>query len=181
MSKTLLDVATVLDFENGTQPERLLFLLNFTLLLLSTLLVHFLPSEAKCFPYCFGQIQCAPKSTRPHTYLASSTHLRTSGGRRAFPRTRLAGSSAGSRRSRASSSRRMPTGCCRLARQPALTAAGSRLSRAACWQLMSCETTHTTSCLACGTWTMFSQGVTYFTKHKRYQCLSSGITRSFSV
>lgn len=77
------------------------------------------------------------------TYLASCIHLTVSGAWWCFPRTRLAGGSCGASCSRASSNRRMPTGCCRLARQPAPTEAGSRLSKSVCWQLISWKTTST--------------------------------------
>lgn len=91
------------------------------------------------------------------TYLASSIHLTTSADRQDLPRNRLAEGSCGTRWSRASSRRRTPTGCCKLARQPALTEAGSRLSKSGCWQLTSYETTNTWSYLAFGTLTIYLQ------------------------
>lgn len=123
---------------------------NFAKVLLSTLFAHF-PAEWNIFSDYFSQIHCSPNSLDHRAYLASSIHLMTSGERRVRPWNLLAGGSWGTRWSRASSRRRMPTGCCRLARQPALTEAGSRLSKSVCWQLISCETTNTCSHFACGT------------------------------
>ena len=77
--------------------------------------------------------------------MASSIHLPTSRGRLGLPRARLAGGSWGASRNSASSSRQMAPGCCRPARPAPLTRAGSRLSRSACWQLISWQDTDTQS------------------------------------
>lgn len=144
---------------------REVFQKNFTEVLQSTLFAHF--SWAwEVFPYYFSQIHCSPNSLDHRAYLASSIHLTTSGERWVLPRNLLAGGSWGIGWSRASSRRRTPTDCCRLARQPALTEAGSRLSKSVCWQLISCETTNICSYFACGTLTVSSQ-VSHVTKYKR--------------
>lgn len=69
------------------------------------------------------------------TYLARWIHLSVSGGSSRLPRARFEGGSSDVPVpwSKLSSSNRMPMGCCRLARQLALTRAGSTPRRALWW------------------------------------------------
>lgn len=69
------------------------------------------------------------------TYLASWIQRSVSGGSSFLPRARLEGGSSGTllECKRLCSKRRMPMGCCRLAKQLPLTLAGSTFSRAECW------------------------------------------------
>lgn len=70
------------------------------------------------------------------SYLARWIQRSVSGGSSLRPRARLEGGSSGTAAgpfSRLSSSSRMPMGCCRLARQLELTAAGCTPNSSLCW------------------------------------------------